>query len=184
MSLNRHALPAASGIVLLLALGGCSDNGGGSVAAAPEPAALGPLTGEQICERLTAANVGAIIGFDVETPKPSSTTTPQCSYPYRGEGDSSFNVTVSYQRIDGDLFGKAGAEGFDHVAQMQRVNPDNKETEVQAGDKAVRFSGRMGLHYGLLLVGDRIMTATAFANSVESEAIDELLKKMGTTFDK
>lgn len=184
MSKTRTALSIFCAGLLPLLVAACSDSGGGNAApAAPAPVALGPLTGEQICERLTAADVGAIIGYEVEAPKPSSTTTPQCSYPYKGEGNSSFNVTVAYMRVEGDLFGKSGMEGFDYVAQMQRGNPDNKETAVEAGVKATRFSGGIGLHYGLLLVGDRVMTATAFANSVKGEAVDELLKRMGTTFD-
>lgn len=179
---RRFALPLG---LLALIVVGCSDEKAApeSEAPAPKAAELGPLTGEQICERLTAADVGAIIGFKVEEVKASSTTTPQCSYGYK-DGTSSYNLTVSYQRTEGDLFGKRGVEAFDYVAQMQRANPDNKEMQVVAGEKAARFSGGIGLHYGLLLVADRIMTATAFEKSVKGEAIDGLLKEMASTFDK
>jgi len=168
----HRLLPAAAGIALSLLLASAP----GDPVAASEP-----LTGQEICERLTAADVGAAIGREVGTPSPSTSGTPQCSYPYK-EGSSAFNVTVAYQRVDGDLGGMSGMQGFDYVAQMQRGNPGNTESEVDAGDKALRFSGAYNLHYGLLLVGDRVMTVLAFSTSVDGAAVDALLQKMATTF--
>jgi len=169
----HRLLPAVAGLSLSLLL--AIAPGGGA-------AASEPLTSQEICERLTAADVSAIIGTEVGTPSPSSSGTPQCSYPYKGEGNASFNITVAYQRVDGDLGGMAGMEGFDYVAQMQRGNPGNTESEVDAGDKALRFSGAYNLHYGLLLVGDRVMTVLAFSNSLSGEQVDALLGKMAETF--
>lgn len=183
-------LPLAAVLATLLAACGGTDAGNGvATAAASESSVdLGPLTGAEICERLDAATVGSIIGFDVGTPKPSTSMTPQCSYPYTGSSGGAYNVTVAYQRPDGDLLGRKGAEGFDYVAQMQRgnvkANPNATETSVDAGDKAVRFSGIVNLHYGLLLTGGRVMTVTAFTDSVQPAAIDQLLGKMAEVFGR
>lgn len=189
------SMPFAILFTSLLAACGGNDagdgpgNGAATAASTPESSVdLGPLTGADICQRLDAATVGGIIGYEVGTPKPSTSMTPQCSYPYTGSSGGAYNVTVAYQRPDGDLLGRKGAEGFDYVAQMQRgnlqANPGGEEVSVDAGDKAVRFSGIVNLHYGLLLTGGRVMTVTAFTDSVQPAAVDQLLGKMAETFGR
>ena len=177
--------------LLLAACGGSESGDTAASAAAPASGSsidLGPLTGADICQRLDAATVGAIIGADIGTPQPSTSMTPQCSYPYTSDSRAAYNITVAYQRPDGDLLGRKGSEGFDYVMQMQRgnvkVNPGAEEASVQAGDKAVRFSGVNRLHYGLLLTGGRVMTITAFTDSVSPAAVDQLLVKMAEVFGR
>ncbi len=174
---------------LLAACGGADPAVSSAATTRPAPSVeLAPLTGAEICERLHHTAVASIIGFDVRNPQPSASMTPQCSYPYTGPSGGSYNITVAYQRPDGDLLGRHGIDGFEYVAQMQRgnvkVNPGAEEAQVNAGDKAARFSGVNRLHYGLLLVGGRVMTVTAFTDTVQPAAVDRLLVRMAETFGR
>lgn len=161
-----------------------SDTAAGSSASAD----LGPLTATEICERLDGASVGTIIGVEIRNAQPSASLTPQCSYPFTSSTGSTFNITIAYLRPDGDLMGRAGAVGYDYMATMQRsnmrVHPNASESAVQAGERAVRFTGINRMHYGLLLVGGRIMTVTTFADTVQPEAVDQLLVEMASKFGR
>jgi len=165
------------------ALGGCAGDGDNEGTAAAGPA-LGPLTGEEICSRLTPGAVSGAIGHPVTNATALRSGTPQCSYNYR-VGSTTYNVTVAYQRPDGDLSGKQGAQGLEHVLEVNRRLAQGtavQETPVQAGERAVRMTGTR-LHLGVLLTANRVMTVTA-TSSIPGEAVDRLMAEAGNVFGR
>lgn len=192
-------LPAA---LLAATLGACSGGGGNNQAAAnapesaaapaatPAPAtpavpagpALGPLTAQEICERLDAAAVGAAIGQTVTDARASSEATPQCSYSYSAGGTSS-NVTIAYMRPAEDLAGSEGAAGFDYVMQRNRsMAPGAQEQQIQAGQRASRLSGT-SLHLGVVLTAGRVVTVLGNA-SLPAASVDRLIQAAGEAFGR
>jgi len=163
---------------------GAGGNAQASVAAPAAPApALGPLTAQEICDRLSTATVAEILGFDppaVIRATASGSTTPQCTYAYpHGPGD--FTITVAYMRPDADLAGNRGAAGFDYVVRINRsMAPDAHEQPVQAGQRALRLSGS-NLHLGIVLTSGRVLTVIALP-SLPGPTVDRLIQATGEAF--
>ncbi len=187
---------------MIAALGACSGGGGNNqtsanapdsaaapagpaapaAPAAPAGPALGPLTAQEICDRLDAAAVGAAIGQTVTDARASAEATPQCSYSYSA-GGTSYNVTIAYMRPAEDLAGSEGAAGFDYVAQRNRsMAPGAQEQQVQAGQRALRLSGT-SLHLGVVLTGGRVVTVLGNA-SLPAASVDRLIQAAGEAFGR
>lgn len=150
--------------------------------AVPAGPALGPLTAQEICDRLDAAAVGAAIGQTVTDARASAEATPQCSYSYSA-GGSSYNVTIAYMRPAEDLAGSEGAAGFDYVAQRNRaMAPGAQEQAIQAGQRAMRLSGT-SLHLGVVLTAGRVVTVLGNA-SLPADAVDRLIQAAGEAFGR
>jgi len=159
---------------------GSSLPAGGSTTSEPGPAA-DPLTGTQICERLTVDAVAAVTGLDITRATPDDTATPQCAYEYVNSSGGTSNLTVASMRAE-DVGGLSGAAAFDFVLQINRSiagDTDVDEQEISAGDAATRLSGE-SMHLGVLQVGNQVLTLIVPADDAKSDAVDGLVATMAT----
>lgn len=183
-------------VLAALALTACGSDDGSTPATSPPAAAatsptdatnttdpdagFTPLTGAQICDRLTVDTVAADTGLDVTNAVPDDSGTPQCAYDYVNSTGGISNLTVASMRPEdvGDL---SGSEAFDYVVQINKsiAGDDVDEQEVSAGDDAVRLSGET-LHLGVLQVGDQILTLIVPADAAKTDAVDSLISTMAT----
>jgi hypothetical protein len=150
-------------------------------AAAPVPApGLGPLTAEEICDRLSAATVAEILGFDPTAVRASAGLgeTPQCHYIYP-DGPGDVSITVAYMRPDENLGGRGGEAGFDYVAGLNRA-PDAHVQPVRAGQRGLRLSNG-NIHVGIVLTGGRVLTVIAVP-SLSGATVDRLIQATGEAF--
>lgn len=177
----------ATAALLAAMLGACSGGGGNAPAtanAAAGAAALGPLTAQELCDRLTPAAVADIIGFDPSAIRASASTssTPQCSFSYpHGPGD--FTITVAYLRPDDELAGNRGEAGYDYVLRMNRsMAPGVQEQPVRAGQRAARLSGT-NLQLGIVLTSGRVLTVIA-DTSLPAAMVDRLIQAAGEAFGR
>lgn len=140
-----------------------------------------PLTGKQICERLTIASVAADTGLDVTTATPDDSSTPQCAYEFTRSSGGTSNLTVASMRPE-DVGGLSGSAAFDYVVKVNKAIAGDTgvdEQEVAAGDAAIRLSGA-ALHLGVLQVGDQVLTLIVPADDVQTDAVDHLISTMAT----
>jgi hypothetical protein len=191
------------GLLVVGALAGCASEDSGadgtasapgtdgipsSSAAATSPAASAPgdsvpsepLTGAQICERLTKASVTADLGLEVTTIEPDDTSTPQCAYGYVSGSGATSNLTVAAMRPE-DVGGATGADAFAFVVDLNRniAGDDVEEQEIDAGTAAVRLTGD-SLHLGVVQIGDHVYTLIVPVGDAEIDAVDRLISTMTT----
>lgn len=193
----RRRLTVATVVIAALAVAACGSDGDST--SATETAArssvvstdgsttddsgppIAPLTGEQICERLTIDSVAADTGLDVTTATPDDSSTPQCAYGYTSSSGGTSNLTVASMRPE-DVGGLSGTAAFDFVVMVNKSIAGDagvEEQEVSAGDAAIRLSGG-AMHLGVLQVGDRILTLIVPADDVQTDAVDHLISTMAT----
>lgn len=176
-------------VVVAAALSACSSDGdaGGSseatvaATASATPASGTPLTGAEICERLSIDSLAAHTGLDVTQAVPDDTGTPQCAYEYNNTTGAVSNLTVAAMRPT-DTGGLTGSEAYDFVVRInEAVAGDGAETqELSAGDAAIRISGS-GVQLGVLRVGDQVLTLIIADADVAADAVDRLIATMATT---
>ena len=145
--------------------------------------AVAPLTGEEICARLSVASVAADTGLDVLRAVPDDDATPQCAYEYANDTNAVSNLTVASMRPQ-DVNGLTGADAYDFVVRInESIVGDGAETQtVSAGNAAVRLSGA-GLHLGVVQAGDRVLTLLIPIDDVDVDAVDRLVATIATTLD-
>jgi hypothetical protein len=140
-------------------------------------APLVALTDQQICDGLTADDVGAALGLVVTEAAPGGSSTAQCAYDYTTRSGTTSNVSVASLSPEVDLGGRTGDAAFDHVLEINRslaAGTDAEEVDVDAGDRAVRLSGE-SLHFGAVAAGDHLLTVIVPAGDADGEAVDALL---------
>jgi hypothetical protein len=142
-----------------------------------------PISGEEICERLSIASVAADTGLDVVRATPDDDATPQCAYEYTNDTGGASNLTVASMRSE-DVGGLTGSAAFDFVVQInESIAGDGAETQqVSAGDNAIRLSGT-SLHVGVVQLGDRVLTLIIPVDDVNADGVDRLIATMATTLD-
>jgi hypothetical protein len=151
---------------------GSDDGGGGEIAV---------LTAQEVCDIVTAAIVGEALGLDITGAEAAdSGSTPQCAYAFDSDGGGTSNVTVASMDATA-LGGRTGDAAFDYVAEVNREvagGADVQEVEVDAGDRALRFTGE-AIHLGIVAVDGHLQTVIVPLD-VDGDAVDTLLVAVAT----
>ncbi len=160
--------------------GGDGDGDGGSLGGGEVTA----LTDEEICASLSGDDVGDALGIEVTEVAVGGSSTAQCAYNYASDTGGTSNISVASFAQDVELGGRRGDEAFDYVADVNRGiagGTDFEEIDVDAGDRAIRFSDEV-LHLGVLAVDGHLFTLLVPANDADGDAVDELLAVMADRF--
>ena len=152
--------------------GGGDDGGGDEIAV---------LSAQEVCDTVTADIVGEALGLDVTGAEAAdSGATPQCAYTFESAGGGTSNVTVASMDTT-SLGGLTGDAAFDYVAEVNRGvagGTDVEEVEVDAGDRALRFTGE-AIHLGIVAVDGHLQTVIVPLDA-EAAAVDALLVAVAT----
>jgi hypothetical protein len=174
-TLRSHAARAAvaTALALLAACGGDGSSSPDTTAAGVDE--LQVLSAEAICDTVTVEIVSEALGLDITGAEASATATPQCAYGYESPGGGTSNVTVASMNPTA-VGERAGDVAFDFVADVNRQAAGGttvEEVEVDAGDRAVRFTGA-GVHLGVVAVDGHLQTVIVPLD-VDPGAVDALL---------
>ena len=170
-----HPRTATVGLLVAVALlvPACSSgSGGGSDGAAEDPASqvtepgdgmesvdpasVEVFTSQEVCDLVTAEDMGAAVAGEVSKVTPRDLSTPQCSYDFTtAEGDRA-NLSIAVQRPEEDLGGKAGEAGF-AMATSVVIYDTPYEPLDGVGDKAA-ISASDGFTQIVVLAGDQVLT--------------------------
>lgn len=129
---------------------------------------LADFSGEDVCALNTTDEVGAALGLTIEEAEPSDSGTPSCSYTFTTPEGTGNNVVVAVMRVEEDLGGLSGADGFEFAVELnRRFGNDAPEEEVSVGDEALFFDGAA---VKLLIVrkGERVMTIAGTTLTLEA----------------
>jgi len=183
------------GTLLVMGLvAGCGDDGadgdGGATSSGVDGGAATPgdlgdtvvvaVSGQEICDGIPDADVGAALGLSIDGTQAYDTATPQCTYSYETLTGTRSNITIASMRGDGDLGGRAGNEAFDFVVETNRGlagGTDFEEVDLDVGDRATRFSGE-ALHLGIVFVDDHLFTVIVPAADADAADVDVLMGDM------
>ena len=155
-------------------------DGDGAAEDALGGAVITSISGEDICARLPGADLGVTLGLTIDEAVAYDTATPQCTYSHTSGTGSTSSVTVASLRADGDLGGRSGDEAFDYVVDINRGlagGTDFEEVELDAGDRAVRFSGE-ALHLGIVFAGGHLFTVIVPVGDADAGRVDDLLERV------
>ena len=172
MHRNRTALIGLLAAALFLVPACSSDSGGGSDGAADDPtsqvtepgddvesvdpASVEVFTSQEVCDLVTAEDMGSAVAGEVSKVTPRDLSTPQCSYDFTtAEGDRA-NLSIAVQRPEDDLGGKAGEAGFE-MATSVVIFDTPYEPLAGVGDKAA-ISASDGFTQIVVLAGDQVLT--------------------------
>ncbi len=161
-----------------------ADTGGDGDGGSLSDAEVTALTDEEICAGLSGDDVGDALGFEVTEVAVGGSSTAQCAYNYASATGGTSNISVASFAQDGELGGRSGDEAFEYVVDVNRGvagGTDFEEVDVDAGDRAIRFSGE-ALHLGVLAVDGHLLTLIVPANDADGDAVDELLAVMADRF--
>jgi hypothetical protein len=165
---RRIALIAAAS---LLALSSCSSSDGedqaaeeptaeaaGSSAGSPsvDPTTVEVFTSQEVCDLVSADDLGGAVDGEVTKVSPRELSTPQCGYDFTtAEGDRA-NLSTSVQRPVEDLGGSAGEAGFDVATGI--VIFDTPYVPLDGlGDQAA-ISESATFTQIVVLAGDQVLT--------------------------
>ena len=171
---------------LALCLTGCgddtsSDSGEADTSGLGDAPVLG-ITAAEICDGLTAAEVGEALGLEAKAARPDDTATPQCLYDLTGTDGALVGLVVAGLRPDSEVGGQAGDAAFDYVLDLNRSYAGTAgvvETKVDAGDRAAHLQGA-ALHFGVVSTGGHLITVALPVNDADATTFEALLSKTGT----
>jgi hypothetical protein len=142
-------------------------------------AAVTAIRGEDICALLPGTDVGATLGLTIDTTQAYDTATPQCTYSFTTSTGSSSSVTIASLRGEGDLGGRSGDAAFEYVVETNRGlagSSDFEEVDLDAGDRAVRFSGE-ALHLGIVFADGHLLTVIVPIDVTDASRVDDLVDR-------
>ena len=167
--------PASS--PLETASGAASDSVVDSTRAAADFAVF---TAQEVCDIIDGETVAEALGVTVTNVEAGdSGSTPQCFYSYESDTGASSNVTIASMDTSA-LGGRVGDDAFDFVAEVNRGvagGTDFEEQIVDAGDRAVRFTG-VALHLGIVS-GDGHLQTVIVPREFDPLSVDQLLVVIG-----
>ena len=141
---------------------------------------LAVLSAQEVCDTVTAAIVADTLGLDISgATAADSGSTPQCAYTYETDSGGTSNITIASMDATA-VSGRTGQEAFDYVVEINRGvagGTDFEEVDVDAGDRAIRFTGQ-ALHLGIVAVDGHLQTVIV-PRDVEGDAVDALLVAVG-----
>ena len=134
------------------------------------------LTSQEVCDALPVEVVTEAVGLSVIAAEAGdSGATPQCAYTYESDAGGQSNLTIA--SMDSTAVGSlTGDDAFDFVADINRQSAggtDVEEVDVDAGDRAVRFTGP-GVHLGIVSTDGHILTVIVPIDA-DALAVDALL---------
>jgi len=147
-----------------------------TVAATLGDAEIVALTGQEICDGLTADDVGSTLDVTVDDAQAYDTSTAQCTYGVTTPDGGVTSITVASMHPDIDLGGRAGDEAFDHVVAVNLSLGGDTEVDhvdLGAGDRSSRLTGP-SLHFGIVGAGGHLFTAVV-PTDIAASQVDTLM---------
>lgn len=143
------------------------------------------LSAQEVCDAVSADVAGDLLGLEVTGAEAADAgATPQCAYTYASTtgGTSNFTIAAMDTNAVGD---RSGDEAFDYVADINRQaagGTEVDEVEVDAGDRALRFTGP-AIHLGIVAVDGQLLTVIVPLD-VDGEAVDSLLVAVASAVER
>lgn len=146
-----------------------------------DPATAASLTAQEVCDALPVDVVSGAVGLSVNTAEAGdSSATPQCAYTYDSDTGGQSNLTIA--SLDSTAVGgRTGDEAFDFVAGISREAAGGngvEEIDVDAGDRAVRFTGP-GVHVGIVSTDGHLLSVIVPLDA-DALAVDALLVEVAS----
>jgi len=138
--------------MLLVAVGALAAAGTLSTSGVAGAAQLADLTGDEVCNLVSSADVGQAMSLTIVSTSASRVGTPQCRYQFRGADGLTRNIVVAVSRVRDDLGGRTGPKAFKYAVKL------NKSVDALKGAKLSSVAG----------VGRK-------ATFVESDAVNNLI---------
>lgn len=138
------------------------------------------LSGAEICERLPGDELGPVLGLEI-VEVGADDDRLECIYGYESAGGGVSSLTVAMMRSE-DLGGLGGSDALDFVIEANRGIEEvsgEELVELELGDGAARMSSEF-LHYGILLLGEHVLTVTVSAGDASGEQVDGAVELMAT----
>lgn len=156
-------------LVAALLLAGC----GGS-SAESETGTSAAVTGEQVCNLVSAAEVGKALDVEITDATASNDGTPGCVFMF-DDGEEITGVVLAVMRPE-DVEGHEAKEAFDYVLGLNRVfGAGASEEKVSGvGDQAVFMAGK---NNSILIVQDRKQIITLAGPALTKDASAAIGKK-------
>jgi hypothetical protein len=144
------------GAAVLVAAG--SLLGGTAVADAAAPV---DLVGSEVCDLVSADEVGTALDTRITRTTPSDSGTPQCSYEYEGSDGVRTNVVVAVSRTQDDLGGRTGPKAFKYAVRLNKMyggKGAKYSTVPGVGAKATFAVGRLTSNLIVMTDDGRVLT--------------------------